>query len=68
MTIPPYLYRGFTKEMYAMEFLEKGKFRLAYLNTIKLLRTTIEEMKAKGNQNQLSNNIYQILYQVPSRF
>jgi len=53
MTIPPYLYKGFTKEMYAMEFLEKGKFRLGLLEHYKTIEDDNRRDESEGKSESI---------------
>lgn len=53
MTIPKYLYRGFSEEKYAIEFIEKGKFRLGRPQYYK----TIEDVSRRDESEGKSESI-----------
>jgi hypothetical protein len=48
MAIPPHLYRGFTKEMYAMNFLNEGKFRLGLLEYYRTIEDNNRRDETEG--------------------
>ncbi len=53
MTIPPYLYRGFTKEIYAKEFLEKGKFRLGFIEHYRSIEDDNRRDETEGKSESI---------------
>jgi len=48
MMIPPYLYKGFTEKIHAIEFLEKGKFRLGLLECYKTIEDNNRRDESEG--------------------
>jgi len=53
MTIPPYLYKGFRKEKYAIEFLEKGKFRLYLLEYYRIIEDENRRDESEGQSESI---------------
>lgn len=48
MIIPPYLYKGFTEKIHAIEFLKKGKFRLGLLECYKTIEDDNRRDESEG--------------------
>ena len=53
MAIPPYLYKGFSKEKYAIEFLEKGKFLLCLLEHYKTIEDDNRRDESEGQSESI---------------
>jgi len=53
MTIPPYLYKGFTKEIYAIDFLKEGKFRLGLLEYYKTIEDECRRDESEGKSESI---------------
>jgi len=51
--IPAYLYKGFSKEKYALEFLEKGKFHLGLLEYYKYIEDDIRRDESEGQSESI---------------
>lgn len=53
MAIPPYLYKGFTKEAYAKDFLSEGKFRLGLLEYYKTIENEFRRDESEGKSKSI---------------
>jgi hypothetical protein len=53
MTIPHYLYKGFTKKKYAIDFLKKGKFRLGLLQCYKTIEDDNRRDESEGKSESI---------------